>query len=198
MSLKDNIEMVKDELNSEEQFFEKAVQTERFVKKYKKPLIGVVVAAVLALTAGSAYDIYTQNKIDASNSALNILLENPNDAAAQKELKNLNPKLYDVWTLSHALKTKDKAALSSLQSSKALVVADMAQYELAAIDQDETALQNYAQKSDALFKDLAILEAAVLLMEKGDKEAAHNKLAMISMNSPVYKLAQSLSHYGVK
>ena len=198
MSLKDNIEMVKDELNSEEQFFEKAVQTERFVKKYKKPLIGVVVAAVLALTAGSAYNIYTQNKIDASNSALNILLDNPSDAAAQKELKNLNPKLYDVWTLSNALKTKDKAALSSLQSSKALVVADMAEYELAAIDQDETALQNYAQKSDALFKDLAVIEAAVLLMEKGDKEAAHNKLAMISMNSPVYKLAQSLSHYGVK
>ena len=198
MSLKDNIEMVKDELNSEEQFFEKAVQTERFVKKYKKPLIGIVVAAVLALTAGSAYDIYIQNKIDASNSALNILLGNPGDAAAQKELKSLNPKLYDVWTLSTALKTKDKAALSSLKSSKALVVADMAQYELAAIDQDETALQNYAQKGDALFKDLAVLEAAVLLMEKGDKEAAHNKLAMIPMNSPVYKLAQSLSHYGVK
>ena len=36
VSLKENIEMVKNELNSEEQFFEKAVQTERFVKKYKK------------------------------------------------------------------------------------------------------------------------------------------------------------------
>jgi len=35
LSLKQDIEMVKEELNSEEKFFEKAVLTERFVKKYK-------------------------------------------------------------------------------------------------------------------------------------------------------------------
>ena len=198
MSLKENIEMVKDELNSEEQFFEKAVQTERFVKKYKKPLIAIVSAAVLAVITASAYNIYTQNKIDASNTALNVLLQNPADTAAQEELKSLNPKLYDVWTLSNALKTKDKAALSALQSSKALVVADLAQYELAAMGEDEKALESYAQKSGALLKDLAVIEAAVLLIEKGEKEAAHNKLSMISLNSPVYKLAQSLSHYGIK
>ena len=198
MSLKENIEMVKEELNSEEQFFEKAVQTERFVKKYRTPLIAIVTATVLAVITASAYNLYTQNKIDASNTALNILLQNPADTAAKDELQNLNPKLYDVWTLSNALKTKDKAALNSLQSSKALVVADLAQYELAAMDNDEKALQNYSQKSGALLKDLAVIEAAVLLIEKGEKEAAHNKLAMISLNSPVYKLAQSLSHYGIK
>jgi len=198
VSLKENIEMVKEELNSEEQFFEKAVQTERFVKKYRTPLIAIVTATVLAVITASAYNLYTQNKIDASNTALNILLQNPADTAAKDELQNLNPKLYDVWTLSNALKTKDKAALNSLQSSKALVVADLAQYELAAMDNDEKALQNYSQKSGALLKDLAVIEAAVLLIEKGEKEAAHNKLAMISLNSPVYKLAQSLSHYGIK
>jgi len=190
--------MVKEELNSEEQFFEKAVQTERFVKKYKKPLIAIVSATVLAVITASAYNIYTQNKIDTSNTALNVLLQDPADTAAQEELKALNPKLYDVWSLSNALKTKDKAALSALQSSKALVVADLAQYELAAMGEDEKALENYAQKSGALLKDLAVIEAAVLLIEKGEKEAAHNKLSMISLNSPVYKLAQSLSHYGIK
>ena len=198
MSLKENIEMVKEELNSEEQFFEKAVQTERFVKKYKKPLIGIVTAAILAIVAGSAYNITTQNKIDQSNAALNVLMADASDQAAQEQLKTLNPKLFDVWSLSQALKSKDQEALRQLQNSKALVVADLAEYELSAIQEDAAGLEKYAQKSSALLKDLAMIEAAVLLMDKGEKASAQAKLAMIDINSPVYQLAQSLAHYGVK
>ncbi len=198
MSLKENIEMVKNELNSEEKFFEKAVQTERFVKKYKKPLIGVITAAILAIAAGTAYNITTQNKIDQSNAALNVLMADANNQAAQEQLKTLNPKLFDVWSLSQALKSKDQEALRQLQSSKALVVADLAEYELSAIQEDEAGLQKYAQKSSALLKDLAVIETAVLLMDKGDKASAQAKLSMIDINSPVYQLAQSLAHYGVK
>lgn len=197
MSLKENIEMVKNELNSEEQFFEKAVQTERFVKKYKKPLIGLITAAILAIGTGSAYDIYTQNKIDQSNAAFNVLMADPDDQTAQKQLKTLNPKLYDVWSLSKALKSKDQETLRTLQSSKALAVADLAAYELSAIEEDAEGLESYAQKSGALLKDLALIEAAVLLMEKGDVKSAKEKLSMIDINSPLYESAQSLAHYGV-
>ncbi len=197
MSLKENIEMVKEELNSEEQFFEKAVQTERFVKKYKKPLIGFVTVAILAIVGGSAYNITVQNKIDQSNTALNILMTDASDTAAQEQLKSLNPKLFDVWSLSQALKSKDQDALRQLQSSKALVVADLAEYELSAIQEDEAGLDTYSQKSSALLKDLAMIESAVLLMDKGDKASAKAKLSMIDINSPVYQLAQTLAHYGV-
>ena len=197
VSLKENIEMVKNELNSEEQFFEKAVQTERFVKKYKKPLIGLITAAILAIGTGSAYDIYTQNKIDQSNAAFNVLMADPDDQAAQEQLKTLNPKLYDVWSLSKALKSKDQETLRTLQSSKALAVADLAAYELSAIEEDAEGLESYAQKSGALLKELALIEAAVLLMEKGDVKSAKEKLSMIDINSPLYESAQSLAHYGV-
>ncbi len=197
VSLKENIEMVKNELNSEEQFFEKAVQTERFVKKYKKPLIGLITAAILAIGTGSAYDIYAQNKIDQSNAAFNVLMVDPDDQPAQEQLKTLNPKLYDVWSLSKALKSKDQEALRTLQSSKALAVADLAAYELSAIEEDAEGLESYAQKSGALLKDLALIEAAVLLIEKGDVASAKAKLSMIDINSPLYESAQSLAHYGV-
>ena len=198
VSLKENIEMVKNELSTEEQFFEKAVKTERFVKKYKKPLIGLVAAAVLAIGTGSASDIYTQNRIDASNAAFNALTADPNDQNAKEQLKTLNPKLYDVWLLSQALRSKDAEALRSLQGSDALAVADLAAYELSAMEQDEAALEQYAQKSGALLKDLALIEAAVLLMEKGEVASAKAKLSMIDINSPLYQSAQSLLHYGVK
>lgn len=198
VSLKENIEMVKNELNTEEQFFEKAVQTERFVKKYKKPLIGIVTAAILAIVAGSAYDIMTQNRIDQSNAAFNVLMSDAEDMSAQEQLKSLNPELFDVWSLSQALKKRDQDALRTLQSSKALVVSDLATYELSAIQEDESGLERYTEKSGALLKDLALIETAVLLMDKGDKASAKAKLSMIDINSPVYQLAQTLAHYGVK
>lgn len=121
-----------------------------------------------------------------------------NDKEAQAELESLNPDLFDVWSLSQALKNRDQAALKTLQGSKALVVADLAEYQLAAIQEDETGLQQYAQKNSALLKDLALIETAVILMNKGDKAAAQAKLSMIDINSPVYQLSQSLAHYGVK
>ena len=168
-----------------------------FVKKYKMPLIGIITATILAVVGGSAYNITMQNKVDQSNTALNILLADATDTAVQEQLKSLNPKLFDVWSLSQALKSKDQDALRTLQSSKALVVADLAEYELSAIQEDEAGLETYAQKSNALFKDLAMIEVAVLLMDKGDKASAKAKLSMIDINSPVYQLAQTLAHYGV-
>jgi len=197
VSLKENIEMVKEELNSEEQFFEKAVQTERFVKKYKKPLIGAVAAVVLAVVGGSAYNITAQNKVDQANAAFTILMADSSDQVAKEQLQSLNPKLFDVWSLSQAIKSKDQESLRSLNNSKALVVADLAAYQLAVLQEDEAALQSYAQQDGALLKDLAVVESAVLLMDSGDKAAAKAKLVMIDINSPLYQLAQSLAHYGV-
>lgn len=198
MSLKENIEMVKSELSSEEQFFEKAVQTERFVKKYKTQLIAAVTVAVLAIGGGSIYDIVKQSKIDEANNAFNVLMAEPANEQAQNRLKELNPKLYDLWSLSVAMKQKDQEALHALESSEALVVGDLAKYELAALQEDTAKLQAYADQNGALLKDMAIVESAVLMMEKGEGEAARSKLLMIDINSPLYKLAQALAHYGVK
>lgn len=198
MSLKENIEALKEELNSEEKFFESAVRTERFVKRYQKPLIGSVVALLLASGGAIAYSAYTSAKIESSNAAFNTLLSNPKDAGALETLNNDNPELYDVWSLSQGIAQNDVTLLASLKNSKAFGVADIAAYEAAAIKEDKTGLEGYTKTQGALYKDLALVELAVMAIQQGNISQAHEQIALIPEDSAMYQVGRSLSHYGVK
>jgi hypothetical protein len=198
LSLKENLELVKDELNSEEKFFEKAVVTERFVKKYKKPLIGVVVAIVLVVVGNLAYNASEQNRIESANETLATLQKNPKDELALARLESLSPALHDVWLYSQAIVDENAAELEKLKSSKALIVNDTSRYEAAEFKEDLAALEAYSEKQNAIYKDLAVVMSAILLMQEGKIETAHNKLAMIGANSPLAQVASALMHYGVK
>lgn len=198
MSLKENMDALKEELSSEEKFFESAVRTERFVKRYQKPLIAAVAASLLVVAGAIGYQSYTNSKIESSNAAFNVLLSNPSDAKAEETLKNDNPKLYDVWKLSRGIAQNDVTILESLKDSEAFGIADIAQYEAASIKGDMQSLNQYTKKQGALYKDLALLELAVTAIEKGNVSEAHQKISLISEDSPLYQVAQALSHYGVK
>ena len=198
MSLKENIELVKDELNSEEKFFEKAVMTEKFVKKYKKPLIGAVVAIVLIVVANLGYQASEQNRIESANETLAQLQKNPADEIALARLQSLSPALHDVWLYSQAIAQKNADELEKLKSSKALLVNDISEYEAAEYKEDLASLENYSEKQNAIYKDLAMVMSAVILMNEGKVDEAHNKLEMIGVDSPLAQVASALSHYGVK
>ena len=195
MSLKNDIDMVKEELNSEEKFFEKAVITERFVKKYKTTMIASAVVVVAIIIANVAFDINKQSQKDASNIALSKLMINKSDTAALQNLKSSSPDLYDVWILSQAIASKDSATLKVLTKSKAMVVGDLATYELA---EDAKTLDAYASKQDAIYRDLALIRSAVYLINSNKIDEAHDKLSKISAQSSLIKVAQALLHYGVK
>ena len=198
MSLKENLEMVKDELNSEEKFFEKAVVTERFVKKYKKPLIGVVVAVVLVVAGNLAYKASEQNRIESANETLALLQKNPTDSMALTKLESLSPTLHDAWVYSQAVVDQNVAGLEKLKNTKALIINDTSVYEAAEFKNNLNALQSYSEKQEAIYKDLATVMAAVILMNEGKVEDAHNQLGMISNKSPLAQVANALIHYGVK
>ena len=198
MSLKENIEMVKDELNSEEKFFEKAVITERFVKKYKKPLIGTVVAIVLIVVANLAYEASEQNRMESANETLAELQKNPKDELALARLESLSPALHDVWLYSQAIAQESAAELEKLKNTKALVIDDTAKYEAAEYKEDLAALESYSKKQNAIYKDLAVVMSAILLMQEGKIDEAHEKLAMVGANSSMAQVANALMHYGVK
>ena len=195
MSLKNNIEMVKEELNSEEKFFEKAVITEKFVKKYKNVMIGSLVAVVLVIGGNMAYEANKQSKMDAANEAYLALVKNSNDSASASQLKALSPNLYDAWVYSQSIANKDLASMKELKNSKAIMISDLATYELA---QDPNALDSYASQQGAVYKDLALVQSAILLMNDNKIEQAHQKLVQIGIQSPLSKIASALLHYGVK
>ncbi len=197
MSLKNDIEMVKEELNSEEKFFEKAVVTEKFVKKYKKPLIGAVVAIVILVAGNIIYTMKEESRI-ADVNALLTKLEAGGNSALQSQLSALSPALADVWLYSQAVVKEDVDTLEKLKSSKTLLIGDLASYEVAQNKQTLADLEGYAGKSDAIYADLAQVQAAILLMNEKKVEEAHEKLSLISMNSPLSQVAKALMHYGVK
>lgn len=198
MSIKENIQTLKDELNSEEKLFESALRTERFVKKYQKPLMVSVISLLLIAGGVIAYQAYENARIENSNVALNVLLSNPSDKSALNTLENNNDKLYELYTLFKAAKESDIKALELLQKSQSPEIADMATYETAVLRADYTALENYTKKQGGMYQDLALLETAVMLIQKGDIKSAQNQLALIKEDSTMYPAAQMLSHYGVK
>lgn len=198
MSLKENMQALKDELNSEEKFFENAVRTERFIKKYQKPMIASVVVLLVGLGGYMGYVAYSDAKIEKANVALNALLMNPADQKALKELEENGGSLYDVYTLSRALKQNDVKALNALRASAFPEVSDIATYESAALSNDHKALEAYSKKQGSLYQELATIELAVLSIQKGDAGSAQRLLSSIKEESPLYSMAQTLSHYGVK
>lgn len=194
MSLKENISMVKEELNSEEKFFEKAVMTEKFVKKYKNVMIASVVAIVLVVGANIAYNMNEESKVSAANAALLKLQSDPGDTAALSELKKLSPNLHDVWLYSQAVANNDIESLKNLKSSKAMIIPDLAKYELA---QDAASLEEYASKQNAIYRDLALVKSAVMLLNENKVDRVKTVLSKVSMESSLKELVSVLKHYGV-
>jgi len=198
LSLKENLNMVRDELNTEEKFFEKAVMTERFVKKYKKFIIATVAVIVVVVATSIIYGISEQNRIESANATLAQLQTNPKNEAALASLESLSPALHDAWIYSQSIANNNVAELEKLKNSKTLIVNDVSTYEAAQSKSDLASLQSYEEQQNAIYKDLAYVMSAVLLMQDGKIDEAHNKLSMIGVNSPLAKIATTLMHYGVK
>ena len=51
MSIKDDVNYIKNELSSEEKFLESFVKTERFFKKYKKLIVVLIITVIVGSIA---------------------------------------------------------------------------------------------------------------------------------------------------
>ena len=193
MSLKENIDYIKEELNTEEKFLEKFIKFEQFYKKNKKVILGLAGIFVVGIFAYSINNFIQQQKLEKSNKAYLIVLKNPADSANLSILKNNNKKLYEVYQFQMALKNGNKDIDSGVD-----FLSDLSIYYKATNGKDINQLNDYSLSSKALLKDVAIFNEAYLLMKDNKIDEAKNRLSLISNESSIKELSNMLLHYSIK
>ncbi|MEA3352752.1 MAG: hypothetical protein U9Q33_02905 [Campylobacterota bacterium] len=185
MSLKENVEYVKEEISTQESFIENFFKLEKFFNKYKKTIIGSVSIIIMAI-AGLAISDYNaeQNKIEA-NEAFNTLLESPENKQAQEILKSKNKKLYHI-----AMYMNQKSSNVETEFLK-----ELTQYSQAIQKNDTDGINRSAQDQKFILKDFAIFNKALIEAKKGDYKKAKETLRLIPETSGVEPLSKMLAHY---
>lgn len=194
LSLKENIEAVKKELSTEEQFLESIVKAEGFWKKYKKLLIAIVVLIIVAVIGMALYNTMKERNLIASNEAYTALQHNAEDKESLETLKSKNPKLYQLFLFSNEMKSADVTKLEAMSSQISdPILKDLLSYQKASLS--GKGLSSYSIKQDALLKEFASLQEIYTLFQEGKSKEAKALLAQIPESSQLQQIAQSFKHY---
>ena len=183
MALKDDIAGIKQEIGTEEQFLESIIKSELFIKKYKKPLLGLVAILILGFVGYYGNLFFENKRIDSANAIYNELLKNPNDNAKKDELKSKDINLYAVFELKNSLKNGDNAKLDELAN-------------LSNIDpllKEIINLQN--GKQGVLLEDYNNFINGYELLKSGKFDAAEVEFNKIPADSPFKQMVVNLKHY---
>jgi len=189
MSIKQDVDFIKDELNSEEKFLESFVKVERFYKKNKTAILGITAVVVLGI-AGYSINNYIQNsnKI-AANEAYSILLEDINNKQALATLKEKNPKLAQIIEARIAI-AQNKEPKIDLKYLK-----ELNEYTIAMKKNDLDGLNKVLMSNDFLLKEYALFQKALIQAQNGKYTDAKETLKMIPKSSQVQQLASLLQHF---
>ncbi|MEY4505052.1 MAG: hypothetical protein RL154_1349 [Pseudomonadota bacterium] len=195
MSVKQDVEYIKQELDTEEKFLSGLAHAERFWKKFQRPLIGIAAAFIVGFGGFYAFNFYKSSQIDAANVALSKLLANPNDKTALDELKSKDTKLFEVYSIYIAAKAGDAGALNTLSNSKAMFVGELAEYQAVALEKNQAKLLAIGDDKNKLMHDMALIDAGVLALQKNDVKAASSAFAKVPQESIAKPEAVSLEHF---
>lgn len=189
MGFKENIKAVQEEISTEEHFLEGMIKGERFFKRNKKYILGLLVVLVIGGSSYAINDMLHQNNLQASNEAFQELLKDGSNQKALETLKQKNQKLYEMFTFEQAIKNGDVEMLKKLSLSKEnLILADLAGYQLSQLD------KSVLRKSE-LLSGLVLLEEGYNLLKENKIEEARLKFTQIEVNSPFKQIAKNLEHY---
>ena len=183
---------VKEEIKEEESLLLKVFQLEKFIKKYKKPLIaGAVLLVLLVIGIQINNYINTQNLIK-TNKAYNQLLQNPNNKQALETLKENKPlfRLYLLKTSNNNIQKLQKVAQGNG------IIANIAKYQIAVLKGDKSSIESYAFTMDAMYKDLALLNLERLYLQDKNHQKAE-EIALQIKDADIAQFANGLLHYGI-
>lgn len=190
MSLKENVNAIKEELSTEEQFLESVIKAEGFWKKYKKIIIAVAVLVVVGLLSKVVMDYMQERNLEASNKAYNLLLNDSNDAAALATLKSTSPKLYEMYIFKNSMATSDVSVLEKSQTDiKDPVLKNLITYQIASLNKKVSAVDA------GVAQEFALVQEGYQLLKENKIKEAQAKFAQISADSSLRSLVSNLTHY---
>ncbi len=193
MSLKENVNAIKEELSAEEQFLESVIKAEGFWKKYKKIVIALAVILVVGLLAKVLVAYIHDGNIESSNKAYNALLKDSNDADALATLKSKNPKLYEMYLFKTSMESKDVATLEKVKATiTEPILKDLLLFQIGSIN------KKVVPSESGIAKEFALLEEGYLLLQENKIKEASAKFAQIPANSTLQSLVKNLKHYSGK
>jgi hypothetical protein len=187
--MKENVDFVKEELNSEEKFLEGTVKVERFYKKYKALIIGLVTILVVALIAFGVSNYLNEKNAIASNIAFDKVIADPTDKEALNTLKESNNKLYEVALYLQA-KKDGKYPETNIPYLK-----ELTEYQKALTSSDVSKLNTLSMQNDFLLKEFAIFNKALILVNEGKYKEAKIALNLIQKSSKASELSTLLQHH---
>ncbi len=197
MSIKNDLNYIKNELSSDEKLLENAFKLEILYKRYKYIIWTLVAVAIIAIAAYSINLYYVEYNANKYSAIYNSLLENPNDSELQDSLKNGNDKLYKMFVLQQALKNGNLADLQTLSAEsskdgKSDLVQYLALYYLGSFERNLVDLEKIDKYT---LGDLAKLQQAYVLINDGKLDDAKNIISKIPQDSALFELSKFLSHY---
>jgi len=189
MSLKDNLNEIKQELSNDEKLLEQAFHLEKFYKKNKSKILTTLAVVIIAIAGYNINNYLANQKLLAANSALITLQDDPKNQDALNSLKSNNTKLYNLYLYSQAANSGDTKALEALKSSDE-ILKDLISYHKATLQNKTTDSKYYA--------NLTLVEKACILIKEGKKNEAKNILLQVPKNSALAPVARLLEHYTIK
>ncbi|MEA2050586.1 MAG: hypothetical protein U9O56_07635 [Campylobacterota bacterium] len=185
MSLKENVDYIKEEISTQESFIENFFKLEKFYKKYKVAIFSIVSIVIIAFAGSSIYSYTTeQNRLEA-NDIFNSYLANPSDDKLLESLKQKDTKLYSL-----AMYIKNSSSLTQVEFFK-----EISQYSTAMKTEDLNALNSSIQNQKFLLKDFATFNKALIEVNQGNYSAAKETLKLIPITSNVSNLVKMLEHH---
>lgn len=177
MAIKENINYIKETLSTEEQFLENAIRGERFIRKYKFQIIGLLALIIVLLTANYAVSYFAEQKAQKANLAYNELLLNPNNEVAKNELKNLNPSLFGLFVL------QTNASKELIDEALALEI-DPFLKDILQANKESQILSNYKS-----------LSAGYKALKENNLNLAKIEFLKIKNSPNLISIANNLEHY---
>lgn len=189
MSLKENVGFIKDEISTEEKFFEGFFKLEKVWARYKIAIISVGAVILLSFIGLNVNEyLETKTKIEA-NQAFNTLLKNPKDTNAINTLKNTNPVLLEAITYI-SNQQDGKQTKTNVQFLK-----ELSEYNIATTKNNLDEINKLTLNSQFLLKEYAMFQKALIQTSNNNFKDAKETLKLIPDNSPVNQLANMLQHY---